>query len=256
MLQHTSKFFIFLFYLCFIAQTALAQSSAFECKSVLNTKQSQEVLDKAQKAYSNLNSMQARFSQESFLAALEISETSFGKVWFQKPGLMRWEYLRPEEQTFLVKDESMWLYQKKDKQVIIDSFSKVLISDLPVAFLLGIGNLKKDFVLSKACENKSKDGIVLDLAPHKKQSAKNDKGLKAFLLVVDNKTYLPKAAKVSDLGANVNSIFFEDLDSNVNIPNSKFEVNFPSDVDIDDRRIGSESIKEIFKPNEAVVKDH
>ena len=227
----------------------MAQSPTFVCKEELSSEQAKKIVNQVQSVYSAVTSLHSKFSQESFLSALEISETSSGEMWFQKPGFMKWAYSQPEEQEFLVRDESVWLYQKNDKQVIVDKFTKILISDLPVAFLLGIGNLSKDFKIIKACENGSGDGYILDLAPKKVGENQKDEGLKAFELVVDLKTYMPTAARVHDIGSNVNTIFLSDIDKNIAITKNQFEAAFPPGTDIDDRRKSAAKVYELQSDN-------
>lgn len=226
---------------------AYAQGVAFLCRddTSLDKKRTAEVVDKTQAAYGRLKSLKARFSQEAYLSSMDISELSTGEVWFVKPGRMKWHYRDPEEQIFVVRDENVWLYQVSEKQVVIDQFSRILISDLPVAFLMGIGDLKKDFEVLKACENKDDGSYLLELRP-KKEMQEKDGQLKSFMLVVDRAGFIPKGARVSDIGSNINTILFAEIHENPEIEESEFKTDFPSGTDINDRRVikFSESFEE------------
>lgn len=176
--------------------------------------------------------MQAVFAQDSFVAALEISELSTGKVLFSKPGKMKWSYASPEEQVFLVRDQTLWFYQKRENQLLIDDFKNVLISDLPVAFLMGLGNLKNDFNVLRAC--RGTDGTIFELSA---KSDKNDraKELKSFELLV-GEGGLPHGARIRDAGGNSTAIVFTDVVANPVIPDAAFSPDFPKGGDINDRR--------------------
>lgn len=218
---------------------AAAETESLKCAhdGKLNPAQAKAALQKAQEAYSALLNMKAGFRQESYLAALETSEASSGKLYFQKPGKMRWDYELPEEQVFLIVDQTLWYYQAYDRQLVIDKFSKFLISDLPVAFILGIGDLGKSFDLEYACRN-SDGGTLFGLKPkqNKITTGGSDQGLNKFELLVDSKSSLPSAARIYDLAGNINTFIFEDMQSESTVPEERFLPDFPDGVDIDDRR--------------------
>jgi outer membrane lipoprotein carrier protein len=213
----------------------LSQDRVFDCVESAwhSSAKGQDILQKVQSAYAGISTLKAKFIQNSYLAALEISELSSGQVWFKRPGQMRWHYTEPEEQIFVVRDSTLWLYQVKEKQVTVDDFAQVLISDLPVSFLLGMGDLKKDFRLIRSCQNSS--GIVLELLPLS-AGPKAESELKTFKLLVNSDNYRPQGAFVTDVGDNTTSIILSDLELNQEVPNSTFETSFGSGLDLIDRR--------------------
>ena len=237
------RFFMKFFALAIIFAFPLlcqADQGLFACKkgSVMKAADAKAQLEKTQKAYGQVNTLKAEFSQESFLSALDASEASSGKLNFTKPGKMKWEYEKPEEQVFLIIDTTLWFYQALDKQVVIDKFSKFLISDLPVAFILGIGDLHKSFDIEQACLTESGSGIYFSLLPKSKKVSKGntDEGLNKFELIVDGTDYLPRAAKIYDVASNINTFYLNEQKINSIIPESVYQPEFPDGTDIDDRR--------------------
>lgn len=204
-----------------------ASATSFNCSR--NLSRDNSYLDKVQAAYAKVEGLRARFSQESFLSSLSLSEQSAGEVLYKRPGMMRWNYTFPESQTFLVKGQEFWFVQPVDKQVTIDKFEKILLTDAPVAFLLGLGDLAKSFKLINACATGG--GILLKL--EEKQSKK----LKGFSLLVSDSTWLPLGAEVVDATDNRNRIVFSDLTTGGGLAASEFEFSPPEDFDIQDRRI-------------------
>jgi outer membrane lipoprotein carrier protein len=214
---------------------AIAQvKDAFVCKGVYALENAKTLTEKMQKKYEAVPRLSALFSQESFLAALEASETSAGGVSFEKPGKMKWEYTTPSQQTFLVKDDALWFYQPEDNQIVIDSFDKVLISELPVAFLMGLGNLSRDFTISSAC--KTSEGVALTFHPSKGKEKKKNEGLSRLVLLTSEQNPLPQGAQVVDVGNNVTSILLTDITSHKEYAPDHFTVTYPSTVDVQDRR--------------------
>ena len=214
-----------------------AQTRAFDCGAGkdFSKEKGSETVTRVQSEYAKVSSLRAKFYQDSYLAALETSELSSGVVSFVKPGKMKWEYAEPEKQEFTIRDNTLWLYQIADNQVVIDDFSQVVISDLPVSFLMGIGNLKEDFLLTSSCQNS--DGIVLELAPKKKGEESSGKGeLQALRLLVSPASFLPIGAKVIDVAGNVTAIILKEIEKSPSLSDSLFETIFPKGTDVSDRR--------------------
>ena len=226
-------FILYGFTFVFYNNASFAQIEQFKCESTgLNDGKAKNLLQKTQAAYSQLDNFTAKFKQQSYLAALEESENSSGSVYFSKPGKMRWEYATPEEQTFLVINETVWFYQKAANQLMIDIFSKLLLTDAPVGFLMGLGDLVNSFELVTGCNTKA--GIVLELKEKSTDSSESNLG--KFKLLVDKKNYLPLGAQIKDVGGNLNTIVFEELKSGKSIGDEVFKVDFPKGVDVQDRR--------------------
>jgi len=193
---------------------------------------------KIQERYQKVKGVRAKFYQYSFLAAMDTSELSSGVVSFSKPGRMRWDYESPEKQVFLVKDGLLWFYQEAERQVVINDFKQALLSELPVAFLMGLGSLKNDFVLKDACRNA--EGVVLSLSPVKKKqkSGENEASeLMGFKLLVNPLDDFPVGAQVKHAGGNLTAILLGDVEFDPPLDASLFEPQFPKGTDINDLRL-------------------
>jgi outer membrane lipoprotein carrier protein len=217
--------------LLFFAGPSFAQSRSFDCQKPLALDSS--ILKKIQAEYAKVTSFEAEFDQDSYVSALDMSETSSGKVWFVTPGRMRWNYERPEEQVFIFKDATVWLYQKVDNQVVIQDVPQLLVSDLPVSFMIGLGDLARDFTLSSLCA--SSDGIAAALKP--KKSAGESEPLESLTLLLPEGGYFPKGAKIVQNGGNATAIMFRKMRYNTEVPASTFEATFPKEADIIDKRV-------------------
>ena len=228
-----------LLFLC-VSTVATAQTelSAFAClpESTLKTDLALATLKKVQTRYQALDSMHARFTQHSVLAALDASELSSGKVTFKKTGKMRWDYEKPEAQTFITNGEQVWLYQPYERQVIIDDIRQMVLTELPVSFLLGIGDLDRDFTLRSAC--RSRDGVVLSLQAKGKGE---DSELQDLKLLIDPKTNLPSGASINDTVGNQNAFVFDNLKTDVAVNPKEFLPEFPAGIDTIDRRLEDKS---------------
>ena len=221
--------------LCGVASVSLWLSSAsaelgeLSCgRKEIGREEAQRLLAKVQLAYEKVLSLHATFLQESYLSSLEVSETSSGDTWFRKPGEMKWWYRKPEEQQFLLKGTKIWIYQPTDKQVVVEELGAVLLSELPVAFLMGVGKLGETFSVDGGCETKA--GVLLSLRPRNTSS-----GLTSFALLVDPARSLPRGARVVDDSGNRTSLYFSTLETNPTIVPETFEPRYPDGVDVDER---------------------
>jgi outer membrane lipoprotein-sorting protein len=202
---------------------------------------STEITAHVQKSYSALNGLASDFSQVSYLASLDEEETSFGHMSFlaskspqgvnDKAAKMRWEYTKPEPQQFIVDGSTVWFYQALDRQVVVDEVRSLLLSEVPLAFLMGVGNLSEKFKLDKTCE--TAQGILLFMTvKDEKQSGQLD----SFRLLVSPSSWLPYGAQILDLGGNTTTILFTKLQVNKKLPLELFKPNWPASIDIIDKR--------------------
>lgn len=224
----------FLFALIGGSGTVFAAEKSFQCpdRGSFSQERAAEELLRVQEGYAEIKTVHASFTQESYAAALEMTETSSGEVYFESPGKMRWHYRQPEEQIFVVQGESLMLYQKIENQVVIDDFAAVMISDLPVAFMMGLGDLRRDFKVASGCS--TKEGVVLNLVPL--GDSHKDQQLSGFSLLLGVDQPFPKGVKVVDVGGNQTVIKLDDMVVNSKLEQSLFQIDFPRGVDIVDRR--------------------
>ena len=66
-----------------------------------------------------------------------IIETS-GRVAFEKPNRMRWDYDPPDKQTIVGDGQSLWLYQPDMNQVIKAPLGEAFQASTPLTFLSGV----------------------------------------------------------------------------------------------------------------------
>ena len=214
-----------------------AQGRAFACKDApqLSEAEGKEFLEKVQARYVGIESLKGNFQQHSYVAALDESEDSSGEMWFSKPGKMRWEYSQPRKQSVVVNESTLWLYQPDKGQVMVDDIGNVLLSNLPISFMMGVGNLSRDFELRGGC--RGPEGAVLSLVPKKAKGESSD-ALEGFDLLVDTAQFLPKGAKISSLGGNVTSIVFKNVTvDGATLDPRRFVLEYPKGVDVMDRRL-------------------
>jgi outer membrane lipoprotein carrier protein len=184
-----------------------------------------EIADRLQKSYDAAVDFSADFRQETEVKTLNRSLKAFGKVTFKRPGKMLWSYEEPKGQFVLADGKHLYFYQPEQNQIIKTPLQSAFRSDIPLSFLLGIGNLKKDF--NAALKATEETQYLLRLEP-KGESG----GLSEILLGVSKGSFDILWASVRDAAGNLTTIRFSGLRKGVGVSDSLFRLQVPQGVDI------------------------
>jgi outer membrane lipoprotein carrier protein len=126
----------------------------------------EDTLNRVQSAYQGISSFSGRFTQEDQQADGKVLSAQ-GQVAYQKPGRMRWNYEPPNEQLVVTDGETVWLYDPLLDNVTIQPLEDVT-QGTPLAFLLGVGNLTRDFSCRPLSRDVPRGGLAwLELVPRK-----------------------------------------------------------------------------------------
>lgn len=184
----------------------------------------QEALKRLQARYEDTHTLTADFKQTVQSPTLAGALESHGKVAFEKPNRMRWDYEPPDKQTIVGDGETLWIYQPDDKQVIKAPLSEAFQASTPVSFLAGLGRVERDF--ETALERQDKERWVLRLVPRK------DKGIGTLILTVRKKDASVEEARITDPLGTTTRIAFTDEHRNVALQADLFRFTPPPGVDV------------------------
>ena len=126
----------------------------------------EDIIEGVEKRYS-ASGFSARFIQTSTLKAMQITETAFGRLFAKRPGMMRWEYEKPERQFVITDGKKLWIYRPDDYQVIVGKAPTYFGEGKGAGFLTDIRVVRENFeiVLDGKSENSN---YVLKLVPKMK----------------------------------------------------------------------------------------
>ena len=119
---------------CFLLVSLAAATEGPEDKAVVRRMESR---------YNRVTSLEADFVQRYTLGPTTIVES--GRVYFQKPGKMRWDYNSPEEKLFLSDGKYAYFYIPAERQVRRTKLKKSAYWQATFALMLGRANLTKVF---------------------------------------------------------------------------------------------------------------
>jgi outer membrane lipoprotein carrier protein len=184
-----------------------------------------DVVDKLQKFYANVDHVSSDFTQTVQNAQFGNNQTSSGKVWLKKPGKMRWDYYEQKnnasrvKKSFISDGTTLFDVELDNKQVLKKSLQNNIMP-VAVSFLLGKGNLKRDFdvQLDPNAGYGGKGDLVLELTP-KQPSAQ----YKTLYIVVDPSEYSAKESIIIDSSNNVNHFVFSKRDVDKDVKDSSFK---------------------------------
>jgi len=141
-----------------------------------------EILNRVEKRYAGAG-FSARFDQVSTIKAMEISDTAFGKIFIKRPGMMRWEYEKPEKQIIITDGKKLWIYRPEDKQVMVGNAPSYFGEGKGANFLSDIKRIRRNFNITLEKSNRN-DYYLLKLLPGKKSF-----DLSVIYLSISKKTF-------------------------------------------------------------------
>jgi outer membrane lipoprotein carrier protein len=104
----------------------------------------QSSIDALQRKYSQMKDLRMDFIQ-NYHSPRRNSRTETGILYLRRPGMMRWEYQSPSQKLFVSDGKEIFFYLPDERQVQRMSVKESRDQRVPFLFLLGKGNLKKDF---------------------------------------------------------------------------------------------------------------
>ena len=181
-----------------------------------------QVLDRLQHHYRDTRSFSAKFNEEIATVGAAKRNRS-GKVSFLKPGRMRWDFDEPEKQIIVSDGETVYSFDPDLNQVVETPLRQAIKSSSATSFLLGMGNINRDFKAQFA-DIPTPDPIRLKL------DAKT--GGYKIEIAVDPKTYNLTTLTLTDQLGDVTKITFSDIHDNVELPESTFAFKTPPGADV------------------------
>jgi len=207
----------------FLATAAPVRAATTAPAGAPVSKHLKQVLDRLQRHYRDTNSFSAKFSEE--IAPVGAPKRNRrGTVLFRKPGRMRWEFESPEKQTIVSDGETLYSYDPDLNQVVETPLKQALKSSSATSFLLGIGNINRDFKAAFATPAAPTGLIDLIL----------DARTGGYIIEVglDPKSYNLMRLTLTDQLGDVTKIDFSDVHDNVELPDSIFAFKVPPGADV------------------------
>jgi outer membrane lipoprotein carrier protein len=186
------------------------------------------VVDRLQTTCAKTQDLSAHFTQTVTNRSLGAVREGSGQFQLKRPGKMRWEYERPEPRLFVTDGKYLWDYSPVDRQVRIQEVSAAFASRLPLAFLAGDCQVRREFAVSSvehAATRAQPDLKILDLKPRQPEA-----GVARMLLEVNLKTGLVDRATLFDAAGNTTVIALTQVKRDSGLEDGAFQFTPPAGV--------------------------
>ena len=176
--------------------------------------------------YKDTGDFAAEFTQEIERPNLpDRPLTKRGRVFFKKPGLMRWDYLEPDKVYYISDGEVLWNFIPESALVY-----KLLVKDselfYALRFLYGEGDLAADFHLSAGAPEGGLQRLIL-------KPRKDEQTFKEVHLLADPVTFEIRETIIIDPADNASRIRFNKL-SYAPLKTKDFHFKAPKGVRVED----------------------
>lgn len=183
----------------------------------------EQVVARMQRVYDKVRDLSASFKQTYTRKAFPKQHHGSGKVYFKKPGMMRWDYDPPEPRQFICDGENAYEYLAEERQVtVLENFRRFQLP-AAISFLWGEGRLLEEFTAAFEKEG-TPDGFVLALTP-----IRSEGHLEKLVLVVDAKSFIVKEVTIHEM-AGVNHFAFSAVKLNQGLAPTFFHFTPPEGV--------------------------
>jgi outer membrane lipoprotein carrier protein len=188
-----------------------------------------DVARQLQSHYDTVRDFSADFSHTYEGGVLRRKTTERGTVLIRKPGRMRWAYTAPEEKLFVSDGVKMYAWVPADRQVTVSTLPKTDEAASPLLFLVGRGNVTRDFdvTYATAVAGAPPATYALQLVP-KRRVADYD----TLTVVVDRASMALRMLVARDGQGGTSTFTFTNLKENVGIPDSKFAFTIPRGAEV------------------------
>jgi outer membrane lipoprotein carrier protein len=188
----------------------------------------QEVVSNVQAFYQKTKDLKGKFKQVFTDTLYNRQRTHYGYLYVKKPGMMRWNYVKPERKSFIADGKELWVHEPEDKQAFRNPLSTQNLST-GLTFLLGTGNLAKEFEAAYSDEKLgSPEELVIKLTPRRPTAQ-----YRYILLVVRPGDFSVSESMVVSKNSK-NHLIFSALEINTKIPRSRFVFKPGADVRVID----------------------
>ena len=185
------------------------------------------LIDGLQRKYSSMQGLEADFVQAYYGADGRTIHES-GRLLLKRPGKARWEYASPERKLFVSDGRNVFFYVYGEKNATRSPIKETADPQIPFLFLLGRGNLRRDFSRIEVATGESALGAgnqVLRLFPKRAPE-----GFKQLLVEVSPATFQVRRMVIFERGGARMDFLLSSVRENYVAPDGQFQFVPPTGV--------------------------
>jgi outer membrane lipoprotein carrier protein len=149
MMKFTGGIFVLCAFFLIGVLSPLGLGGPREVKAASETNQLtvDQILGHVENKYTN-SKFAADFIQKSTIKAMNITDMATGKVYIKYPGMMRWEYEKPDRQIIITDGDKLWVYRPEDNQVMTGKAPTFFRDGKGASFLSDVRLIRQKFDIS------------------------------------------------------------------------------------------------------------
>jgi outer membrane lipoprotein carrier protein len=196
--------------------------------SEANSLSVEQILENVENRYRN-SKFSADFIQKSTIKAMNITDTATGKVYIKYPGMMRWEYEKPERQIIITDADKLWIYRPEDNQVMTGKAPTFFRDGKGASFLSDIRIVRKKFDISLEANQPAESDLFyhLKLIPREKTL-----DISEIRLMVSRKTFNVLQVMTLNFYGDETRIDLINFAFGVDLDDSLFSFTIPQGTDV------------------------
>ncbi|GJL54240.1 MAG: hypothetical protein NPIRA02_13720 [Nitrospirales bacterium] len=180
--------------------------------------------------YLDTQDLQAEFSQETQIEGFDSRLTSSGRVLLKKPGLLRWDYQKPNVEHILVDGDHVMWYVPEHQQVVKGNLTQMAASKAPLTLLQGVGKLGEQFdIATSANQDKSAGELPLVVLVPKREDQPTST-VTRIELTIDPTSYLIRQIVLHEKTGNISTLQFSNIRTNQGLDANVLHLTMPDDV--------------------------
>ncbi len=190
----------------------------------------EDVASQLERTLYSTQTLEARFEHHFYSAVVSTPLKEKGKLYFQKPDSMRWEYTDPEHNIYLFQGEKYQWYFAEDNQLMRGLISEEGHESEILYLLTGQKNLLDFYSISfSPFPTDNPQNAQIKFTPKQEDDGSY------LLLELDKKRWLIHKIIFMDWEGNKTEFQFSRIKVNASLPKNIFELKLPSDVEIIER---------------------
>lgn len=187
------------------------------------------LVDRLQRKYQRMTTLSADFTQ-IYSSTREKSRRESGRLILKKPGKMRWDYTSPETKLYISDGKVIHEYVPSERMATRTKVKEASDMRAPFMFLLGRGNLRRDFrrieIVNEAPANAG--NLILRLTP------KRATEFRLLLLEIEPESLRIDRLTFVDSDGGRSDFIFSNVRENVAISDAEFAFRPPAGVQVID----------------------
>jgi outer membrane lipoprotein carrier protein len=185
------------------------------------------IIDGLQRKYSRMRGLEAQFVQ-IYQGANGQTARETGQLLLKRPGKARWQYTSPERKLFVSDGRNIYFYVEGERQATQTTVKESVDPQIPFLFLLGRGNLRRDFSKIETVGNEQPAGagnLMLRLVPKRAPEE-----FKQLLVEVEPSSFEVKRMVIFERNGARMDFLLSNVRENYLAPDSQFQFTPPQGV--------------------------